>query len=148
MKSRPLLEKALQVLLAGFTAVALLLFIPAGTVYFQRGWLFLAVLFLPMIGTGLVAYRKAPDLLEKRLNGREKQKAQVAVTTVLSALLPVHFIVCGLDYRFHWSSVPVSVTAGSVAIFLTGDSLYPGLSSGVFPDADFVSCHDCGPYQG
>ena len=63
-------------LLLGFLLVGLFLFLPAGTLDYPNGWLFMGVLFVPVLIMGAVLFLKAPELLEKRLNHKEKEKAQ------------------------------------------------------------------------
>ena len=65
---RKLLRQALGKLLLGVLLTALLLFLPAGTLYWWNAWLLMAVLFIPMVIAGLVMYFKAPELLHRRLN--------------------------------------------------------------------------------
>ena len=57
--------------LAGAALVALLLFLPAGTLAWRGAWLFLVLLFVPIAVVGVVLLRKNPELLEKRLNAPE-----------------------------------------------------------------------------
>ena len=58
----------------GFVLVGALLFLPAGTFNYFGAWLFIALLFIPMFIMGIVMFLKAPKLLEKRLNNKEKEK--------------------------------------------------------------------------
>ena len=61
--------------LLGAVLVGLLVFLPAGTINFFNGWLFMAVLFVPMFVAGIVMMLKNPHLLKKRLNAKEKKHA-------------------------------------------------------------------------
>lgn len=78
--------RALIKYLSGLVLVALLVFLPAGTLRFWNGRLLLAVLFLPMLPLGILLLVKAPELLEKRLHTREKETAQRSVIA-LSGLM-------------------------------------------------------------
>ena len=78
--------RALIKYLSGLVLVALLVFLPAGTLRFWNGRLLLAVLFLPMLPLGILLLVKAPELLEKRLHTREKETAQRCVIA-LSGLM-------------------------------------------------------------
>ena len=71
-----LLFNALMKFAVGFLMLGILLFLPAGTLMFTNAWLFLALLFIPMLLIGAVLFLKAPELLKKRLNGKEKESAQ------------------------------------------------------------------------
>ena len=48
--------------------VGLLIFLPAGTLNFGKGWLLLGLLFGPMLVAGFVMLFKTPAFLEKRLD--------------------------------------------------------------------------------
>ncbi|MBO5938119.1 MAG: isoprenylcysteine carboxylmethyltransferase family protein, partial [Clostridia bacterium] len=61
-----LLLSALTKLLAGLILLCALLFLPAWTFDYPNEWLFLGILFVPMILMGLVLFFKAPELLKKR----------------------------------------------------------------------------------
>ena len=119
-----LLINALTKYLAGFVMVALLLFPAAGGLDYMNGWLFIALLFVPMFLLGLVLFIKAPELLKKRLNNREKEGAQKGV--ILAALLVFvgAFVLAGLDYRFGWSDVPGWLVAAASVLLLISYGLY------------------------
>lgn len=80
-----LLGNAILKLVSGLLLCFLLLFAPAGTWNYPGGWLFCGLLFLPMLVLGLALYRKAPDLLKKRLNMKEPEKDQQAVVAFSAA---------------------------------------------------------------
>ena len=63
-----LLLSALTKFLCGLILVGVLLFLPAGSFAFMGGWIFIALLFIPMIFLGAVLLMKSPDLLQKRLD--------------------------------------------------------------------------------
>ena len=65
---------ALSEFAIGLILVGSLLFLPAGTFAYFGGWLFIGLLFIPMLFLGAVLLLKAPDLLKKRLNHKEKEK--------------------------------------------------------------------------
>ena len=65
--------------LFGLVLVGALLFLPAGSLCYQNGWLFIALLFIPMLVLGAVLLVKAPELLKKRLNAKEKEGMQKGV---------------------------------------------------------------------
>ena len=71
MKNNLFLQ-SLKKIIAGFVAIGLLLYLPAGTFNYWNAWLFVAVLFVPMIFLGIVMLFKSPRLLEKRLDAKEK----------------------------------------------------------------------------
>ena len=115
---------ALIKLILGLVLVGLLLFLPAGTLEYSGAWLFLVLLFLPMLGMGVVLLAKAPHLLEKRLNHKEKEKAQRGVVALSGLMFPVGFVLSALDFRFWWSEVPVWLVILSAILFLVGYAMY------------------------
>ncbi len=116
--------EALVKFLVGLFAIALLLLLPAGTFFYPGGWLFMALLFLPMLLLGGVLFIKAPALLKKRLQNGEKQKAQQGVIALSGLLFPAGFVLSALDFRFGWSCVPLWVTVVASVLFLIGYGLY------------------------
>lgn len=119
-----LLFQALTKLISGLVLVGLLLFLPAGTLAYPGAWLFLVLLFLPMLGMGVVLFVKSPSLLQKRLNHKEKETAQRGVVAFSGLMFPVDFILSALDFRFFWSEVPLWLTVLSSILFLTGYAMY------------------------
>lgn len=97
---------ALIKFLSGLIILGLLLFLPAGSLRFPNAWLFLALLFVPMLFLGLWLLLKAPALLEKRLESRESEAVQKRVVAVSALAFILSFVLAGLDYRFGWSSLP------------------------------------------
>ncbi len=108
----------------GVVLVGLLIFLPAGTTDFFGGWLFMAVLFIPMLIAGIVMMVKNPSLLQKRLDGKEKEKEQSLVVKLSGLMFLVGFITAGLNYRFDWYVSAKSVSVVASAIFLVGYALY------------------------
>ena len=90
----------------GIIMLGAMLFLPAGTFDFAGAWMFLGILFIPMLGMGLVMLKKSPALLKKRLDHREKVGAQKAVIGVAAVMFIAVFVLAGLDRRFGWSDVP------------------------------------------
>ncbi len=119
-----LLLSALIKFTLGAVLLGAMLFLPAGTFSYPGGWLFMLVLFLPMMLLGIVLFIKAPGLLQKRLQNKEKQKAQRGVVALSGLMFPVGFVLSALDFRFGWSSVPLWLTVLASILFLIGYGLY------------------------
>lgn len=119
-----LLINALIKYILGLLMVCLLLFIPAGTIFFFNGWLFIGLLFIPIFIFGVYLFFKSPKLLERRLNNKEKENTQKFVILISALLFIGGFVICGLDYRYNWSSVPSYVTIISSIVLLIGYVLY------------------------
>lgn len=119
-----LLLNALTKFICGFLFVGLLIFLPAGTLHYTDGWTFICLLFLPIFILGVVLFIKAPTLLEKRLNGKEKDNTQKSVVAFSAFVFLAGFIVAGLDFRFGWTHIPKTVKIISAVLFLVSYALY------------------------
>ncbi len=108
----------------GALLVGLLVFLPAGTIHFFNGWLFMGILFIPMFFAGIVMMVKNPMLLKSRLDAKEEEKEQSLVVKLSGLMFLVGFIVAGLDYRFGWCILPKSVSIVASLIFLIAYCLY------------------------
>ena len=115
---------ALIKFIIGLLLVGILLFLPAGTLAYTNGWLFIGLLFLPMLFLGIALLIKAPNLLEKRLGAREKENTQKGVVAVSGILFILGFVVAGLDFRFGWSKMPLWVVIVSSVVLLIAYALY------------------------
>ncbi|MBR7161059.1 MAG: isoprenylcysteine carboxylmethyltransferase family protein [Clostridia bacterium] len=108
----------------GFLLISLLLFLPAWTLAYPNAWLFMGLLFVPMMLMGAVLLCKAPALLRKRLDHKEKESAQKGVLALSALMFPAGFILSALDFRFSWSSVPQWCVILSSVLFLIGYAAY------------------------
>ena len=122
-KGKLLLNAAIKGVM-GFVLVALLIFAPAGTIEFNNGWLFMGILFIPMLIMGIVMWLWCPDLLRRRLDSKEKRNTQQGVVKFSGLLFIIGFVIAGLDYRLGWSSIPNWVSLCGAALFLIGYALY------------------------
>lgn len=119
-----LLINALTKVVFGFLLIGLLIFLPAGTLAFARGWLFVALLFIPIILLGIVLFIKSPELLKRRLDGKEKDPAQKGVVAFSGLIFVAGFVVAGLDFRFSLSSVPSAIVVIASVLFVASYLLY------------------------
>jgi protein-S-isoprenylcysteine O-methyltransferase Ste14 len=117
-----LLPQTLITFLIGAIVLGVLLFLPAGTLNYWQGWLFIVVFMTSVTAVGVYLSLKDPALLERRKNigpGAEQSTAQKIIISfgILGNLALLIF--CGLDHRFGWSQVPGYVSlAGAVLIAL------------------------------
>lgn len=116
--------QALIKYLLGVVIVGALIFLPAGTFSFFNGWLFMAILFLPILIAGVVMFFKNPELLKRRLDSKEKQKDQSIVVKLSGLMFLVGFILCGLGFRFGWYTLPKTVSVIAAVAFLFSYVLY------------------------
>jgi len=120
LKSRIFLRFA--VLLVLFSAM---LFIPAGSLKFWQGWAFMALIFIPSVIFFIYFYKHDPQLLERRLQRKEKIREQKILVSVLKPFFLFAFLLPGLDYRFGWSrtivgAVPLWIVLLAQALLLGG----------------------------
>lgn len=124
MSKQKLLLSALTKFLAGLVLMGLVLFLPAGTWKYSNAWLFLGLLFIPMLILGVVLFVKAPELLEKRLQSKEKESTQKGVVAVSGLMFIGAFVLAGLDFRFGWTNVPAWVVTVAAVILLASYGMY------------------------
>ena len=122
--SKKLFTEAIIKFVSGILLVGLLVFLPAGTLNFHGGLLFMGILFVPMLAVGIVMMIKNPELLKIRLNAKEKEKEQDKVVKLSGLMFLSGFIIAGLDFRFGWSKLPKAVMWISAAVFLLAYVLY------------------------
>ena len=121
---KKLFLQAIIKFLLGFIMVGALIFIPAGTIKYWNGWLFMGLLFIPMFIAGIVLMIKNPELLRKRLNAKEKEAEQKEVVMLSGIMFLVGFIVAGLNFRFSWIILPNTVVIFASILFLVAYVLY------------------------
>jgi len=120
MKFGKLLFKVSVTIIIGVILIAALIFIPAGTLNFWQGWLFLGTLFIPMICVMFFMFKYERRLLEKRINAKEKRPEQAWIQAVNTILVIVMAVIAGLDHRFSWSRMPVWSVLTSAVLMLAG----------------------------
>jgi protein-S-isoprenylcysteine O-methyltransferase Ste14 len=121
---KTLLRQAMIKFFSGVLLVGLLLFLPAGTLYFRRAWLLMGILFIPMFLAGLVMLFKSPELLRRRLKARESEGEQRTVIALSGLMFLLSFILAGLNYRSDWMMLPRWVSLAAAAVFLLGYGIF------------------------
>ena len=105
-----LLLKTFVWTVVSFLMIALLLFLPAGTVLWPAGWiLWILLLGFTVVNFGLL-FKSNSGLLQERLSlSQPNQKTSDKLLTSVNGLLALAwFILMPLDaVRFHWSHVPL-----------------------------------------
>jgi protein-S-isoprenylcysteine O-methyltransferase Ste14 len=102
--------------------IGVALFVPAGTVGFIEGWIFLAVFSASSLAITLYLMKRDPALLERRTQAgpvAEKEQSQKLIQGFASVAFLSTLVVPALDHRFRWSHVPmVAVIGGDVLVAL------------------------------
>ena len=101
--------------LLGVILLSAMLFIPAGSMRFWQGWAFLALVLIPSVCVYAYFYKRDPQLIERRLQSKEKVVAQRLLITLLKPAFFIALLLPGLDQRFGWSRVHL----GAVPLWLT-----------------------------
>jgi protein-S-isoprenylcysteine O-methyltransferase Ste14 len=105
-----MLVKWLIQMVSWLGVIAILLFVPAGTINWTGAWIFLIEIFVVSVVLGLRVARHDPALLKERLRSpiQKGQPTQDKIVTGLIVLLYLGwFAFMALDaVRFKWSSVP------------------------------------------
>jgi len=109
----------------GVPLILAALFASAGSVNFWQGWAWLAVFFTPILAFMSYLYRHDPQLLERRMQVKEKTSAQNLFQAAAPLIFISSLVLSGLDHRFGWSRrfpglVPLWLTLASDAFVLGG----------------------------
>ena len=110
--------------LLGVLLVGVLIFLPAGTLAFVRGWILMGILFVPMFLAGIVMMIKSPGLLKSRLVAKEQAREQDLVVKLSGLMFVVGFVLSGLGHRFSWFTLPIGVSIGGAVLFLLSYVMY------------------------
>ena len=103
----------------GIIFMGLMLFLPAGSLNFWQAWVFMAVLFTPVIFVVSYFLKNDPALLIRRMRFKEKNSQEKLIIKMSKLLFFVGFLIPGFDYRYGWSNVPAwLVIISDIIIFL------------------------------
>ena len=124
MNKKKLFAQAISKYLLGVILVGAILFLPAWSFFYWNAWLFMGILFVPMFIAGIVMLGKNPELLQKRLDAKEKESEQKSVVALSGLMFLAAFIVAGLDWRFGWTNMPNWVVWVATGLFMLSYLLY------------------------
>ncbi|MBQ2259255.1 MAG: isoprenylcysteine carboxylmethyltransferase family protein, partial [Spirochaetales bacterium] len=71
-----------------------------------------------------ILLRKAPKLLEKRLNGNEKERAQQQIVKLSGLVFILSFSLSSLDFRLKLTYLPLIVSISASVVLLLSYALY------------------------
>ena len=102
--------------------LALLLFVPAGTLRWPGAWAFLAIMAVAGFGGVEWLRRHDPELLRERLKPPFQRDQKPWDKVLMATFLPLWFawfVLMAIDRRFGWSDVPVfAQVLGAVLVML------------------------------
>ena len=124
MDKKKLFAQAISKYLLGVILVGTILFLPAWSFAYWNAWLFMGILFVPMFIAGIIMLGKTPELLQKRLDAKEKESQQKSVVALSGLMFLAAFIVAGLDWRFGWTNMPNWVVWVATGLFMLSYLLY------------------------
>ena len=150
-----MLGRAFANLLMFLIALGLLLFLPAWSLAYVQGWVFIGLLGTLSAAVTLYLAVYDPQLLERRLKagpGAEQERSQKIIQLMTSAMLCAMTVVAGFDHRWRWSDVPhVLVIAADAAFVLAFVLIFivfraNTYTSGVIEIAEGQHVISTGPY--
>jgi protein-S-isoprenylcysteine O-methyltransferase Ste14 len=112
--------KALGGVLGVLVAMAILLFVPAGTIDYWQAWVFLGVYGACSLAITLYLMKRDPGLLQRRLRGgptAERKRSQKIIQSLTALGFAAMLVLPAIDHRLHGSQVPAfAVMAGDVLL--------------------------------
>lgn len=106
-------KKSIQGFVFLIFLMVLLLFLPAGSFRFWQGWVYIVVSTICTLLITVYLMRHDLRLLASRVEAgpaAERTKSQRIIQAAAGILFMSMLVVPGLDYRFHWSSIPPTVS--------------------------------------
>ena len=115
-------------LAVGLAVAAAMLFLPAGSLRYWQGWVFLVVLMGVWVVLSSWLMKHSPDLMERRLQTKEKEPAQKVFQLLLTLIFFLALTLPGFDFRYGWSRawigpMPWWVSVAGQAAVLAGSGL-------------------------
>jgi protein-S-isoprenylcysteine O-methyltransferase Ste14 len=131
------------------------IFIPAWTLKYWQGWVFLAVFMGSSLAITLYLMKADPELLKRRVKAgatAEKEAAQKIIQGIAGLAFIATIVLPAFDHRFGWSKVPLamsvagdgSVVAGFFIVFRVFKE--NSFTSGTIEVGEGQSVVSTGPY--
>lgn len=100
--------------------IPVILYALAGTLYYWQGWLYWAVLIIPMLAAVGYFLKTDPELLERRMRYKEKESEQRSIIILSNAVSIAGLLAIGFDLRLHGLDQvsPPIVLAADAGVFL------------------------------
>jgi protein-S-isoprenylcysteine O-methyltransferase Ste14 len=99
-------------------------FLPAGTISYWEAWVYMAIIFIPMLLVLAYLLKNDPDLLERRMKMRERETEQKLIVKLSVFQFLLAYLLPGFDQRFGWSNVPAAVVIVAELLVLTGYGIF------------------------
>ena len=111
-------QKAFLVPIVISLVLCAVLFLPAGSLRFWQAWIYWSGFSVLTLFITIYFLKKSPELLSRRM--QHKEKGTTRKPPAFLNLFFLCFVIPGLDFRFHWSAVPVWLVIAANAIVLLG----------------------------
>ena len=121
--SASLATRTVAQMLAFVAIVGAITFVPAGTVDYCTGWLWLAIFVAASIAITIYLYRRDPALLERRLALAQSGEPTAAQKLAQAGAAIAFFgmiAAAGLDHRWELTRVPGALVATGAALVIAG----------------------------
>ena len=116
--------KALKMFGLAPIILGVIFFVPAGSFRFWEAWVYSAVIIIPMIFVVIYFLLNNPQVLERRMQYKEKELRQKKIIIIGNILFFIALILPGLDYRFGLSDISAVMVFSSDAMVLAGIFIY------------------------
>ena len=113
-------RKVVLIFAAALVVLGVIFFVPAGTLDYWQAWLYIAVLFGPVIFVLRYFLKNDPEFLKRRMRYKEKEARQKSIIKFAWVIFVIGFLLPGLDRRFGWSDVPFELVIAADALVLLG----------------------------
>jgi protein-S-isoprenylcysteine O-methyltransferase Ste14 len=115
--------RAAKAAAAGLLVLGLIVFVPAGTLAYWKGWAFAFVFTVSTNIIGIYLARNDPALLERRMKvgpAAETRPVQKVLIALAFAGAIALVIISAFDHRFGWSDVPAWISVLGNALVALG----------------------------
>ncbi len=136
-----------------FIILAVMFFLPAGSLNFWQAWVVIFILLVPALFVMIYFLKKSPEFLVRRMKYKEKELEQKMIIKIGNIFFAIGFLLPGLDFRYGWSAVPVSLVIISDAMILASyyiiflafkENTFAARTVEVFKEQKVI---DTGPYS-
>ncbi len=110
--------KAYRIPVIIMIVLGLVLFLPAGSLRYWQAWIFWFGISALTLFITAYFLKKSPDLLARRMKIKDQENTRTPPAFLKLFLLG--YLIPGLDFRFHWSAVPVWLVIASNALVFLG----------------------------
>lgn len=90
-------------IILAIAAFGVILFLPAGTVHWIEGWIFMIFLSVYIVYSTVWLMKNNPELLKERLRTKNTQKWDKIILFLFGICFVALFVMPGLDFRYQWT---------------------------------------------